>query len=72
QQDLPSDLNPHRPATHDKDEPVNLSSALAKTERQCVLAALGLTQGNRTKAAGLLGISRKNLWEKMKLHHIEL
>ena len=70
--DLPADLNPQTPAGYEKEEPVNLSNALAKTERQCVLGALALTKGNRTKAAGLLGISRKNLWEKMKLHHIEL
>jgi len=71
-QDLPSDLNPYIAAGHGKEEAVNLSNALAKTEKKCVLAALAMTKGNRTKAAALLGISRKNLWEKMKLHHIEL
>jgi len=51
---------------------VPLASALAKTEKECVLNALAATGGNRTKAAQLLGISRKNLWEKMKLHNIAL
>ena len=70
-QDLPADMG--RPShENDPDEPVQLSSALAKTEKQCVLNALALTKGNRTKAADLLGISRKNLWEKMKLHQIEI
>ncbi len=52
--------------------PIGLSAALAETEKTCVLNALAITNGNRTKAAELLGISRKNLWEKMKLHHIEM
>ncbi len=52
--------------------PVPLGQALADTEKQCILQALNATGGNRTKAAELLGISRKNLWEKMKHHHIEI
>jgi len=70
-QDLPADMGRPR-HENNPDEPVQLSSALAKTEKQCVLNALALTKGNRTKAADLLGISRKNLWEKMKLHQIEI
>jgi transcriptional regulator of acetoin/glycerol metabolism len=29
------------------------------------------SKGNRTEAARLLGISRKNLWEKMRTHALE-
>lgn len=69
--DLPADMG-QRVAENTAEQPVQLSSALAKTEKQCVLNALAQTKGNRTRAADLLGISRKNLWEKMKLHHIEM
>lgn len=70
-QDLPTDLNRQLEGTSPTEEAVQLSLALAKTEKKCVLGALALTKGNRTKAAELLGISRKNLWEKMKLHQIK-
>ncbi|HHL32871.1 MAG TPA: sigma-54-dependent Fis family transcriptional regulator [Desulfobulbaceae bacterium] len=70
--DLPTDLGRQIPEEPLTEESVRLSSALAKTEKKCLLGALALTRGNRTKAADLLGISRKNLWEKMKLHHIKM
>jgi two-component system response regulator AtoC len=44
----------------------NLSNRLAETEQSCLKKALAKALGNRTEAAKLLGISRKNLWEKMK------
>ncbi|MBI2897186.1 MAG: hypothetical protein HYY06_26755, partial [Deltaproteobacteria bacterium] len=34
------------------------------------LRALGLAGGKRGRAADLLGISRKNLWEKLRAHDI--
>lgn len=43
---------------------------LAQAEKACILRSLRRTTGNKTAAAKLLGISRKNLWEKMKLHQI--
>jgi len=49
---------------------MNLSSAMAKTEKACILEALRRTDGKRAKAAELLGISRKNLWEKLKQHNL--
>ena len=49
---------------------LNLSTALAVTEKACLLAALRTTDGKRAKAADLLGISRKNLWEKLKQHRL--
>jgi DNA-binding NtrC family response regulator len=50
----------------------SLAEAVARTEKQLVLKALALAQGRRAEAAELLGISRKNLWEKMKLYAIAL
>jgi DNA-binding NtrC family response regulator len=49
---------------------LNLAAALAVTEKAAILKALRKTDGKRTKAADLLGISRKNLWEKMKQHKL--
>jgi two-component system response regulator AtoC len=67
--DLPSDLR----ASHtdpDHQESCTLAEAVAMTEKQVVLQALTRTGGKKAEAADLLGISRKNLWEKMKLYSI--
>ncbi len=67
--DLPADLRmlPEEPSCPS----MLLSETLALAEKQCILGALNHADGNRTRAAGTLGISRKNLWEKMRLHGIE-
>jgi two-component system response regulator AtoC len=49
---------------------LNLSAAVAVTEKAVILRALRMTDGKRVKAAELLGISRKNLWEKLKQHKL--
>jgi DNA-binding NtrC family response regulator len=46
----------------------NLAEAVANTEKQCILQALKKSGDNKTEAAVILGISRKNLWEKMKTY----
>ena len=48
-----------------------LKEAGAAAEKDAILAALRLTQGHRARAAKVLGISRKSLWEKMRLQGIE-
>jgi two-component system, NtrC family, response regulator AtoC len=48
-----------------------LSDNLAVAEKSFVQQALQATDGNRTEAARLLGISRKNLWEKMRQLRLE-
>ena len=50
---------------------LRLADAVAQAERGCILRALRRTGGKKGEAAQLLGISRKNLWEKMKLYRIE-
>jgi len=65
--DLPADLleaNEYKEAG----ESFLISDAVAKTEKQMLLKALAHTKGKKGEAAELLGISRKNLWEKMKLY----
>lgn len=49
-----------------------LSKVVSDAEREHVIQALKATGGNRTKAAEILGISRKNLWEKMNALGIEV
>ena len=44
----------------------SLAEALHDHEKRHVLRALALTHGRKAKAAALLGISRKNLWEKLR------
>ena len=48
-----------------------LSVASAEAEKEHIIKILRSTRGNRTKAAEILGISRKTLWEKVKAYHIE-
>ena len=54
----------------DREDSFSLSNAMAKTEKQLILKALAHTEGKKGEAAELLGISRKNLWEKIKLYQI--
>ncbi len=47
-----------------------LSDVAAAAEKGHILNVLKLTQGNKTRAAEILGISRKTLWEKMSAYDI--
>ncbi|MFZ5776366.1 MAG: sigma-54-dependent transcriptional regulator [Thermodesulfobacteriota bacterium] len=51
--------------------PLKLADAIAAAERSCIQRALRQAGGKKGDAALLLGISRKNLWEKMKAHQLE-
>ncbi len=66
--DLPTELCSLRSCP---DVGFKLADNIAVAEQVCLKKALKQCDGNRTKSADLLGISRKNLWEKMKLHEIE-
>ena len=48
-----------------------LSEAVKEFEREYLLRALRITGGRKAEAAALLGISRKNLWEKMRGHGVD-
>lgn len=50
---------------------VKLQEAVARAEISAIRDALAATGGRRTKAADLLGVSRKTLWEKSKAHGLE-
>jgi two-component system, NtrC family, response regulator AtoC len=49
----------------------NLADNMAVAEIACLKKALSYCGGNKTKTADLLGISRKNLWEKLKNYKVE-
>lgn len=44
--------------------------SLDELEKSCILQALDMTHGNKTRAAGLLGITRRALYSKMHTHSI--
>jgi DNA-binding NtrC family response regulator len=47
-----------------------LAAVVKQAEREHILYALAIVHGRRARAAELLGISRKNLWEKLNAHGI--
>jgi DNA-binding NtrC family response regulator len=68
---LPADIGGRDAGSHDSDCRARpLAESMKDFERQCLLMALNTTDGVKFKAAQLLGISRKTLWEKLKAHHI--
>ncbi len=48
----------------------SLSEITADAERNHILLVLNTVQGSKTKAAAILGISRKTLWEKINTYKI--
>jgi len=49
-----------------------LADVLAMSERDYIIKVLQSTGGSRSRSASILGISRKSLWQKMKLYEIEI
>ncbi len=69
----PADLPAH--ITKTRQEKTSLSSLqeiIAEAEQIHLIKILKLTKGNRSRAAEILGISRKTLWEKINLHRLDL
>ncbi len=54
-----------------KETGFNLADNMAIAEKVCLRKALNHCGGNKTKTSELLGISRKNLWEKLKNYDID-
>jgi DNA-binding NtrC family response regulator len=50
---------------------VSLAEVAAEAEKEHITRMLKSAKGNKTRTAELLGISRKTLWEKIKLFNIE-
>lgn len=51
---------------------VPLNDLIAKVEKDMIIKALRSTNGNKTKAAKLLGISRKSLFNKIRDYNINI
>lgn len=71
--DLPTDIahNANRFESDNSgltDAGFSIPSAIAKTERILILNALAETKGNKAKAAKLLEISERSLWNKLRLY----
>ena len=49
----------------------SLSKVAAEAEKEHIIKILKSTKGNKTKAAVIMGISRKTLWEKEKSYNIK-
>jgi two-component system response regulator AtoC len=49
---------------------ISLNEVTAEAEKAYILRILSSTRGNKTKAAKVLGISRKTLWEKVKNYNL--
>ena len=47
-------------------EELSLQQAVQQAEREAVARALALAGGNRTRAAALLGVSRRTLYDKLE------
>jgi len=59
------------PAPENFDLKENLRQARAETERRLICAALTATNGNKVKAAKLLSIDRKALYDKIKTYSLD-
>ncbi len=70
-QDLPTAIgHGGQTDTAEGAKPRTLALALAEFEREYLLATLEASDGARARTAEILGISRKNLWEKLRQHGI--
>jgi two-component system, NtrC family, response regulator AtoC len=64
--DVDESLDPAFPAAGDTAEPIPLRALLAEVERRAIHRALLACGGNRTKTAERLGISRRQLFDKIR------
>ena len=68
---LPQELQTEKLKRNYIDESTNLSATIRKAEREKIMEALEQTGWHKEKAAKILGISRKTLWQKIKAYNIK-
>jgi two-component system response regulator AtoC len=56
------------PSTEHGVDGLDLTAAVAHTERRTILRALAAADDNKARAAALLGIGERTLWSKLKKH----
>ena len=64
--DVEEPTDPSMPSAGDSAEPIPLRALLADVERRAIQRALIACQGNRTRTAERLGISRRQLFDKIR------
>ena len=67
---LPDDIVAVAKSASPNETVTPLAAVLKKAEREHLLKALAVAGGKKARAAELLGISRKNLWEKLRAHDL--
>jgi DNA-binding NtrC family response regulator len=53
-----------------EEENLNLPKLIEKIEKEAIIRALEKAEGNKTKAAQILGISRKSLFNKLRYYNL--
>ena len=70
--DVDESIDPAFPAAGDTAEPIPLRALLAEVERRAIHRALLACGGNRTKTAERLGISRRQLFDKIREYDLHV
>jgi two-component system, NtrC family, response regulator AtoC len=70
--EIDESLDPTFPAAGDTAEPIPLRALLAEVERRAIHRALLACGGNRTKTAERLGISRRQLFDKIREYDLHV
>ncbi|EKD39786.1 MAG: sigma-54 dependent transcription regulator, partial [uncultured bacterium] len=68
--DLPAHIAKTRPSA--RTPLLSLQDVTMEAEKNHIVKILQLTKGSRSKAAEILGVSRKTLWEKINNHRLDL
>jgi len=69
--DIPPDISRRRQLTGTSTAPANLAGvSLNELEKKAIIDTLAKTEGNREKAARILGIGERTLYRKIKEYHL--
>jgi two-component system response regulator HydG len=69
--DIPPDIARRRQLTGDSTTPANLAGvSLNELEKKAIVDTLAKTEGNREKAAKILGIGERTLYRKIKEYNL--
>lgn len=65
-QHLPQEINKYKRTSPQPTQPERPACSLEESERDHIMSVLKTVDGNKTKAASVLGIDRVSLWRKLK------